>query len=307
MKYFIAGGTGLIGTALAESLLGEGHEVRILSRNPHRVAEAYQAYSWEETSLTAGVTGAEVVINLAGASLAGNHLLDMRWTPKRKREIIASRVKAGQALLQAISGLERKPEVFVQASAIGFYGNQGLEPANENSPPGGDFLAQVCREWEEASAGLEQQGIRRLVVRIGLVLSSTGGLLPTLALPFRFFVGGRIGSGSQYLSWIHLKDVVGSIKYLIEDPTLQGYYNLSAPNPATNQDFSAALGRTLRRPAWLPLPAPAMRLFLGEAATLALDGRPVYPARLLQAGYPFIFPELKVSLRDLLGAETPGT
>jgi uncharacterized protein (TIGR01777 family) len=300
MRYLIAGGTGLIGSALAESLLANGHKVSIISRNPSIVNPELRAVSWDESALLEELVTADAVVNLAGASLAGENPLQMRWTPQRKQAIISSRLAVGKKLVDAISQLGRKPEVFVQASAIGFYGNQGSDPADENSSPGHDFLAQVCREWETATADLEKIGIRRLVIRIGLVLSQRGGLLPLLALPFRLLVGGKIGTGNQYLSWIHIQDIVKSIQFLIDDPRHQGVYNLTAPNPETNQAFSQLMGNSLRRPVWLPIPSWVLKIALGEASTLALDGRPVYPTRLLKSGYQFQFPDLKGCLESML-------
>ncbi len=300
MKLIIAGGTGLIGSALAESLLSDGHEVGIISRTPNRIQHKYFPVSWDESSLSKELAGSDAVINLAGASLAGDNPLKMRWTATRKQAIISSRQTAGKKLSDAISSLDQKPEVFLQASAIGYYGNQGFDPADETSGAGSDFLADVCREWETSSAGLEQLGLRRLVLRIGLVLSPSGGLLSLLALPFRFFVGGKIGSGSQYLSWIHIQDIVDSIKFLIADQRLQGVYNLSAPNPETNHRFSQLLGKTLNRPSWLPVPASVLKIAFGEASTLALDGRPVHPTRLQEAGYQFSYTQLDDCLQDLI-------
>lgn len=300
MNILIAGGTGLIGSALAESLLSDGHQVSIVSRDPDKVGKMYRPVAWDESSLVEELSRTDAVINLAGASLAGENPLQMRWTPKRKQVIISSRLTVGMKLLQAISKLDRKPEVFLQASAIGFYGNIGVGPADEKSLSGNDFLANVCRDWETSTAEIEGLGVRRLVIRIGLVLSRSGGLLPLLTLPFRLFVGGRIGSGNQYLSWIHIQDIVESIKFLIDDPKHQGIYNLSAPNPVTNREFSLVLGKALHRPRWLPVPAAAMKLILGEAATLALDGRPVYPTNLTKSGYNFQFPDLGSCLNDLV-------
>ena len=302
MKVLIAGGTGLIGSALAESLAASGHQVGIISRNPASVNQKYRAVSWEETSLLEELARTGAVINLAGTSLSGNNPLQMRWTPKRKKAIISSRLAVGKKLVNAISKLDQKPEVFLQASAIGFYGNQGSQPADENSEAGNDFLAQVCRKWESSTAPVEEMGVRRLVLRIGLVLSQKGGLLPLLALPFRLFVGGKIGSGNQFLSWIHIQDIVQSIQFLISDPAYQGVYNLTAPNPETNQRFSQLVGKALHRPNWLPIPGLLLKAALGEASTLALDGRPVYPNRLPKAGYQFNFPDLEDSLLDLFNA-----
>jgi uncharacterized protein (TIGR01777 family) len=299
MKVLIGGGTGLIGSALAKSLLARGNQVGIISRTPDLVDEDYLSVSWDEALLVKELSDTDVVINLAGSSLAGNNPLQMRWTANRKQAIISSRMAAGQKLVAAISKLNRKPEVFLQASAIGYYGNQGLDPANENTGPGNDFLTEVCLDWESSTAALEGMGVRRLVTRIGLVLSPKGGLLPLLALPFRLFIGGKIGTGNQYFSWIHIQDIVESIQFLINDPRFQGVYNLTAPNPVTNLKFAQVLGRTLRRPVWFPIPGIAMKIALGEAATLALDGRPVHPSRLLQSGYQFSFPDLDQALRTL--------
>jgi uncharacterized protein (TIGR01777 family) len=298
-KFIIAGGTGLIGSALGKSLLAQGHQVGVISRTPARIEDNFQPISWEQDSLLEGLSESDVVINLAGSSLAGNNPLQMRWTKNRKEAIITSRLAAGEKLVNAISKLDQKPEVFVQASAIGYYGNQGLDPADENTGPGGDFLTDICLDWESSTAPLEEMGIRRIVTRIGLVISHQGGLLPLLALPFHLFVGGRIGSGNQYYSWIHIQDIVGSIQFLINEPRLQGVFNLTSPNPVTNRIFAQALGKTLRRPVWFPIPAAALKIGLGEAATLALEGRPVHPSRLLQSGYQFTYPDLNNALRDL--------
>jgi uncharacterized protein (TIGR01777 family) len=266
----------------------------------------FQAVAWDGASLVEALRASDAVINLAGASLAGSNPLQMRWTAQRKQAIISSREDAGKKLVDAISKLDRKPEVLLQASAIGYYGNLGLDPADENSGPGNDFLTEVCLDWEAATAVVEEMGVRRVVLRIGLVLSPRGGLLPWLSLPFRLLVGGKIGSGKQYLSWIHMDDIVKSIQYLMIDPKHQGVYNLTSPTPATNLDFSHLLGKTLQRPVWFPFPALALKLALGEAATLALDGRPVYPSRLLQSGYQYIHPDLEQALQDLLkGSSLP--
>lgn len=300
MKVVISGGTGLIGSALADSFRADGHEVSIISRDPSSVNREYNPISWDEYSLIEGLSGSDAVINLAGASLAGDNPLKMRWTKARKDSIIASRKEAGMKLVQAIRKLEHKPKVFIQASAIGYYGNLGHNRVDEDSEPGSDYLAEVCQKWEASTAEIEEYGVRRLVVRIGLVLSKSGGLFKLLSLPFQLFVGGRIGTGEQYLSWIHIQDVVNSIRYLIDNPQLQGNFNLSSPTPETNQVFSRMLGKKLRRPVWFPIPSPILKITLGEAATLALDGRPVFPARLTGAGYQFQYHDLDQCLIDLL-------
>jgi uncharacterized protein (TIGR01777 family) len=302
MKVVISGGTGLIGSALAESFRADGYEVSIISRDPANVKQGYNAISWDEVSLLEGLSGSDVVINLAGASLAGDNPLKMRWTKTRKKRIIASRVDAGDKLVKVIRKLEQKPKVFIQASAIGFYGNDGYNRADENSQAGSDFLAEVCQKWEDSTTEIEEYGVRRLVIRIGLVLSKSGGLFKLLSLPFRLFIGGRIGTGEQYLSWIHIEDIVNSIRYLIDDPQLQGVYNLSSPTPETNLVFSQLLGTRLGLPVWLPIPGPILKIVLGEASTLALDGRPVFPSKLVSAGYQFQYQDLDQCLIDLLNS-----
>jgi uncharacterized protein (TIGR01777 family) len=301
MKILIAGGTGLIGSALADSLNGDGHQVLILSRTPTQVNPPYQGVSWEEASLAAALAEVDALVNLAGESIAGASILQMRWTEKRKQGILSSRINAGQKLIRALQKVERKPAVFVQASAIGYYGNSGPGAADENTPAGEDFLAQVCLDWEGSTKEIEQAGIRRVVARFGLVLSQKGGLLPLLALPFRLFLGGRIGSGRQYMSWIHIADAVKAITYFLEHPARQGTFNLTAPEPVINRVFAQTLSTVLHRPAWFPVPAFALKLLLCEASTLALDGRQVLPARLLASGFKFQYPALSRALADLLG------
>lgn len=300
-KVLISGGTGLIGSALADCLAADGVQVGIISRDPAKVPGQYQAVPWEEDSLSAALREADILVNLAGESIAGSSPLRMRWTDRRKTAILNSRVQSGQLLSRLISGMGSKHLTLVQASAIGYYGNTGPGEADESSPPGSDFLASVCQEWEAATQLDDAAGVRRIVLRIGLVLSARGGLLPLLALPFKLFAGGRIGSGSQYLSWIHIDDVANAIKFLLKDPEAEGAYNLTAPSPATNSQFSQTLGNVLNRPCWFPVPAWLIRLALGEASTLALDGRQVLPGRLLEAGYQFRYPALSAALQSLLG------
>jgi uncharacterized protein (TIGR01777 family) len=241
------------------------------------------------------------VVNLAGESLAGNNILKMRWTARRQKRIISSRTDTGRTLQSAILKSNQRPGVFIQASAIGFYGNTGSGQVDESFPAGDDFLSKVCLAWEDSTAGLEEIGVRRNVIRIGLVLSRNGGLLPLLALPHRLFVGGPLSTGTQFMSWIHLDDVVGSIQFLLENPDQHGTYNLTSPSPRTNREFSKILSEVLNRPSWFPVPAFALELALGDAATLALDGRSVYPTRLKEAGYQFTYTDLKPALQDLMG------
>jgi uncharacterized protein (TIGR01777 family) len=303
MNYLIAGGSGLIGSALTKVLADQKHKVTIVSRNPGRLtglSDNVDVISWETNALISALNTTHAVINLAGASISGNNPLLMRWTKKRKAEIINSRLQAGKFLGEALSRVEHKPEVLLQASAIGFYGNTGSGLIDETSGPGSDFLAEVCQGWEESSSGIEELGIRRIITRIGLVFSPRGGLLDLLKFPFRFYAGGQIGTGQQYLSWIHIHDLVNGIIFLIGHPQARGVYNLTAPRPARNQDFARTMGSVLKKPVWFRVPAAMLRIALGEAATLALDGRPVLPQRLLDSGYNFVYDQLESALVDLL-------
>jgi uncharacterized protein (TIGR01777 family) len=299
MNILITGGTGLIGSALSQSLVKKSHHVTILSRNPQQIIPGIRLVSWEPRTLITEIEKADAVVNLAGESLAGSNPLAMRWTTTRKSKIINSRIDVGQALSTALEKAQRKPDLIIQASAIGYYGTQGENPADESSSSGADFLAQVCQSWEASTQKAEELGIRRIIARIGLVLSNNGGLLPLLSLPFRLFVGGPVGTGQQYMSWIHIADLVNSLEYFLENRQTRGIYNLSAPHPVTNREFASALSTALNRPTWLPLPGAVLKLALGEAATLALDGREVLPGRLLESDFQFRFGILAQALDNL--------
>ena len=299
MNILITGGTGLVGNALIRSLKNKGHQITVVSRDPQKTLPGARVISWNLQDLSSEIDSSNAVINLAGSSLAGKNPLVMRWTKTRKAEIISSRIQAGSILSTALEKAAHKPEVLIQASAIGYYGNRGEDQVSENSPPGDDFLASVCQSWEKSTSSVEELGIRRIIMRIGLVLSPAGGLLPLLSLPFRFYIGGTIGTGKQIMSWIHITDLVKSIEYFIENPQTQGIYNITAPKPVTNQEFTAQLSSTLNRPAWFSIPSFLLKLTFGEAATLALDGREVAPNRLLAAGYQFRYNQLSTAVDDL--------
>lgn len=306
MRIIISGGSGLIGSALAEKLLVDGHSVIILSRNPKaakNVPDGAEIVAWDgETASGWGglVEGADAIINLAGASIAGENPLKMRWTAKRKSAIRQSRINAGKAITEAIKASQHKPAVLIQASAVGFYGPMGDENVDEKTPVGDDFLADVCKQWEASTKEVEALGVRRAVIRTGLVFSKKGGVFPLLVLPFRYFLGGALGNGRQYLSWIHINDVAAAIRFLIDRGSTQGVYDLTAPHPITNSRFGKTLGSIMKRPSLLPLPALVMKLALGEASTLVLDGQRVLPNRLLDAGFSFEYPDLDRALTDLL-------
>ena len=240
--------------------------------------------------------GASAIINLAGESIASG-----RWSAKKKQRILQSRMSAGDAVVKAVQSVKKKPDVFIQASAIGFYGDKGDRLLDETSPPGGGFLTEVTGKWENSTAALETC-TRRIIIRTGMVLGPNGGALVRLVQPFRYFLGGQIGTGEQWNSWIHIEDVVQSILFLMEGKNLRGVFNLTAPCPLKNKNFSKAIGTVLRRPSWLPVPGFFLKLLFGELAKEALlSGQRVYPKRLEESGYKFNFPEARQALVDILG------
>jgi uncharacterized protein (TIGR01777 family) len=248
------------------------------------------------------IATADAVVNLAGENLAGTGLLPARWSEAQKDRLRESRLEAGRAIVQAFLAAPTRPGVLVQASGVGFYGPLGDEPATEETPPGTDFLARLAIDWEASTQPLESLGVRRVVVRTGVVLSREGGALPRLVLPYRLFAGGPLGSGRQWVPWIHLADEVAAIRFLIEEPRAAGTFNLVASDPVTNRDFGRVLGRVLSRPSLFPAPATVLRAVLGEVADLVLTGQRAVPARLQALGFRFRYPNLEPALRDLLGA-----
>jgi uncharacterized protein len=301
MRIILTGGTGLIGRALAANLVADGHETIVLTRNPSastRLPSAVKLVNWDAATATGWgefVDGADAIVNLAGEGIA-----DGRWSEKRKERIYASRVNAGAAVMQAIEAAERKPKVLIQSSAVGYYGPSTDRILTEDAAPGADFLSQVCFDWEASTAGAERYGVRRVVIRTGIVLSNDGGAWPKIVLPFRLFAGGQIGSGRQYWPWIHLDDEVAAIRFLIENPETSGVFNLSAPTPLANREFASKLGAVMGRPAFLPAPAFALQLVFGEMSTVLLDGQRAVPQRLEQAGFRFRYPEAEAAFRALL-------
>ncbi len=307
MRIIITGGTGFIGRALAANLAGSGYEVIVLSRDPARAARlpaGVRAEKWDgRTAAGWGglVEGALAIVNLAGENLAGRGFPPARWTPERKALIRNSRLDAGAAVLAAVTAARAKPNVVIQASGIGYYGTRTDKLLTEADPPGDDFLARLTVEWEASTAAVTQQGVRHVSIRTGVVLSPDEGALKQLLLPFRFFVGGPIGSGQQGFSWIHPADEVGAIRFLIENEQAQGPFNLCAPQPLTNAEFARVLGKVLGRPSWLPVPGFALRLALGEVASMVLEGQKALPRKLLDLGFQFRFSDAESALRDLLG------
>jgi len=306
MRVVITGGTGLIGRALAAELIKAKYEVVVLSRNPGKVKElpeGVRAVGWDgKTAQGWGelADGAYAIINLAGENLSGNSWFTIRLTKSRKERIVNSRVNAGQAVVEAVRAARVKPQVVLQVSGVTYYGPRDKPPVSESEKPGSEFLSYICVDWEGATRPVEALGVRRVVVRLGVVLSRDEGALPRQMLPFKLFVGGPLGSGKQGYAWIHIQDTVQAMKFLIETPQAQGVYNLAAPQMTNNRDFGRALARTLHRPFYFPVPAFVLRIAFGEAATLLLDGQFVDPGAIQKSGYKFKFPEVEPALQDIL-------
>ncbi|MEY2819444.1 MAG: hypothetical protein RL275_2907 [Chloroflexota bacterium] len=297
MNIMIAGGTGLLGTALTKSFLADGHKVFVLSRTPSNRSDV-QIVEWDARSTNGWghlVNEMDVVIHLAGRSTSA-----WPWTAAKKKSFEDSRILPGLALAQAIQNATRRPSLFVQVSGINHYGLQG-DLADETTPPGEDFLAQLTVKWEDATQSVEGLGIRRLVLRTPPVLSRDNVIMKLIALPVELFVGGPIGSGKQAFPWIHIKDWVGAIRYLMANENARGVYNMIAPAQTSLADFTKVLANILHRPYWFPVPAFLMRNVLGEMSVLILEGRFSQPKRLLESGYKFQFPGPQEALTDLFG------
>ncbi|HSF33952.1 MAG TPA: TIGR01777 family oxidoreductase [Candidatus Tectomicrobia bacterium] len=297
MNVLVTGASGLVGSALVPVLGAAGHDVTRLVRSQPKPGE--RVAHWDPMAGTIDVSalqGVEAVVHLAGENIAE------RWTAVKKAKIRDSRVKGTQVLCEALIGLAPLPKVLVSASAIGYYGDRGAEVLTEDSAPGSSFLAEVCRAWEAATEPAQQRGIRVVRLRFGVVLSAAGGALAKMLPPFRLGLGGVLGSGRQYMSWIALDDAVAAIHHALVTDSLQGPTNAVAPQPVTNQEFTETLGKVLGRPTILPMPAFAARLIFGEMADeLLLASARVQPAKLQAAGYRFRYPELEQAFRHVLG------
>ena len=297
MKILVSGSTGLVGSALVPRLKAQGHEVLRLVRSTPQAGAGEVYWNPEQGTLKAEeIEGVDAVVHLAGESLA-----EGRWTEEKKKKIRESRVKGTTLISETLARLERKPQVLVSASAVGFYGSRGDETLNEQSASGEDFLAEVCRAWELSTQAAAQSGVRVVNLRFGVILSSEGGALAKMLTPYKMGVGGKLGNGEQYMSWIALDDAVGAILHALENDTLRGPVNVVAPHPATNYDFTKTLGHVLSRPTIFPLPAFAARLMFGEMADATLlASQRVEPARLKESGFAFKYPELEGALRHVL-------
>lgn len=306
MRVIVTGGSGLIGRPLVQNLAADGYEVYVLTRSPGRERDlpenvcpagwdARSADGWAELA-----NGATAIVNLASENLAGEHFLPDRWTANKRQRIRQSRMEAGNAVVDAVRRVNHKPQVVIQASAVGYYGTHENLKITEDHSLGNDFLASVAHDWEASTAPVEEHGVRRMIIRMGMVLSTEGGSLPRLLLPYRLFVGGPYGSGKQWWSWVHLQDVVRAIRFLIDHPSAHGPFNLVAPEPVQNRTFGRTLGKVLGRPHYIPVPGFALRAALGEVADVVLKGQRVVPQRLQEFGFEFEFPSLEEALHDIL-------
>ncbi len=292
MKLVLAGGTGFLGSALQRRLRSEGHSVTVLTRTPRELNEE----KWDPSGSAAGwlqvLEGVDAVINLAGASIS------KRWTAAHKREMWNSRIRSTRTLVAAMKSARVSPSMLINASAVGIYGARGDEAITEDSPAGSGFLASLVCDWEK-EAMEAAPSMRVVLLRSGVVLGPHGGAFPQMALPFRFFVGGQIASGRQYFSWIHQDDWVAMVTWALSEGRVAGPLNVTAPDPVTNGDFSRTLGRVLKRPALLPVPAFALRLVVGELAGELITGQRVFPARAQSLGVEFRYPLLEPALRAI--------
>jgi len=293
VKIAVAGANGLIGSHLVRALRDRGDEVVALVRSPRAPGDV----RWDPGSAgewTRAIDGCDAVVNLAGANVGAK-----RWSEGYKREIRESRIRSTRALVDAMAAARSKPRVFVSASAVGYYGGRGDEEVTESTPAGNDFLAQVCRDWEAEASRAEQLGVRTVLLRTGVVLDQSDGALKKMIPPFKAFVGGPIGSGRQWVPWIHIDDEVGIILWAI-DGGARGPVDAVSPNPARMKDFAREIGRALGRPSLFPVPGAALRLAVGEMAEVLLDGQKASARKAVEGGYRFRFGDLPGALRDVL-------
>jgi uncharacterized protein (TIGR01777 family) len=297
MRILVSGSTGLVGSFLVPSLAARNHQVVRLVRRPAVPGAGQAGWDPDTGKLYAGsLEGFDAVVHLAGENIAAG-----RWTGRRKARIVGSRAVATRNLSRALSALDRPPRILVSASAVGFYGDRGEEILEENSSSGSGFLAETCRLWEQAAAEIDGRRTRLVVLRIGMVLSREGGALAKMLPAFRLGLGGRLGSGKQYMSWVALEDLAEIVHHVILDPSIHGAVNAAAPNPVTNREFTRALGAALNRPAAFVVPAFAVRALFGEMGReVLLSSTRAVPARLMEAGFTFALPELGPALAHVL-------
>jgi len=305
MKFVVSGGTGLIGSHLLYHLSHERHEIVVLTRSQRSALQLnnatvryvqwnpYASGEWKKE-----IDGAHVVINLVGKNVA-----EQRWNERVKEEIFNSRIIPTRLIVEAISAAQTKPQLFVSASAVGYYGDRGDEVITEESSGGDDFLAYVVQEWEQAAYKAEQFGVRVAIPRTGLVLANEGGLIAKLRLPFKLFLGGPVGWGKQFLPWIHISDVVRGMLYPLENSLFRGVYNLVSPHPVTMKEFAKTFGTTLHRPSLLPVPPFVLMALFGEGGKVILSGQRAVPKKLSEAEFKFSFTDLSEALHNVLSSK----
>jgi uncharacterized protein (TIGR01777 family) len=309
MKVVIAGGSGFLGDALAWTWAEEGHDVRVLTRSLPSGQARHESgtgtpgitnVGWspdgQQGALAGELEGAAAVVNLAGASINGG-----RWNPARKQALRDSRILSTATLASAMAAASSPPPVLVSASGVGYYGDRGSVALSEDAGPGDDFMAHLCVEWESEAERAAGDRVRVVLLRTGLVLEKSGGALPEMARPFRFFVGGPIGSGRHYMSWIHRHDWIEMVRWIVETPEVAGPVNVTAPHPVTNLQFAHALGRALHRPALVPAPRAAVRMVIGELADAVFASQRALPGVALAHGYHFRYPEIDIAFRGIYG------
>lgn len=300
MKIVLAGGGGFIGRGIVEKFAREAHGIVLLTRQAareHPEWPAVRSVRWDARTIGSWATeieGADAVLNFAGEPLDAK-----RWTAKQKKVIVSSRVEATRALVEAIRQAQKRPPVLVNASAVGYYGHVEHDEVTEDRGRGGDFLAQVVSEWESEAENASQYGVRVVCLRMGVVLAQDGGALRKMALPFKFFVGGYVGTGRQWFPWVHRADVANVVDFVLRNPSLRGAVNVVAPESVTMKQFCDVLGKVMGRPSWAPVPGVVLKVALGEMADMLLTGQRVVPAKLDRHGYRFLFPKLDDALRDI--------
>ncbi len=298
MRIALSGATGFLGRHLVERLCADGHSIALLARRPVTgLPAAVETYLWNPPKVEApaqAFAGADAIIHLAGATV------NQRWTKESKELLRSSRIDSTRSLVQSLSTLSRRPSLFVSASATGFYGDRGDEILTESSAAGDNFLAELSVSWEKEATLARALGMRVQLLRTGVVLGLEGGALPSMLPVFRFGIGGKLGSGQQWMSWIHVEDWVGCVLKLLKEELPSGPYNLTAPEPCRNEEFTHLLGKVLNRPAFLPVPEFALKLLFGEMSTVILGSQRVIPEALLKSGYEFRYPALESGLRSLL-------
>ncbi|MEH6357791.1 MAG: TIGR01777 family oxidoreductase [Pseudomonadales bacterium] len=297
MRILITGGTGFIGAQLCHHLVAAGHQLTVYSRHPEKISARCgdKVAALDSLELLTSASEFDAVINLAGESIAGK-----RWSARRKQVLLESRLVTTRKLVAAFQRMAKPPACLINASAVGFYGDQGDVDVDENTLPKDDFGHQLCQQWESAARQAEALGVRVCIARIGLVVGKGGGFLEKVLLPFKLGMGGRFGSGEQWMSWIHRDDLVRLIDWLLDHSDCHGVYNATSPYPVTNERFTKTLAGLLKRPTLLPMPAMVVQLMFGEMAQLLLTGQRVLPCRLLEGGFEFSHPDLKSALEEAL-------